>query len=89
MKPKILMVDDKPENLLALELEKSDKEKLLLQKRLQQARKMEAIGTLSAGNLDRKTDPEHTKSIGIRGYLMKPVAKKDLAVKIRELLDEC
>jgi CheY-like chemotaxis protein len=33
------------------------------------------------------TDHNHSQSIGIRGYLTKPVTKKGLTEKIRELLD--
>ncbi len=33
------------------------------------------------------TDHELSKSLGIQGYLMKPVSRKDLFLKIRELLD--
>jgi len=33
------------------------------------------------------TDPEQARSIGVKGFIMKPVSKKELANKVRELLD--
>ena len=37
---------------------------------------------------DFKVNEEKAKSMGIKGFLMKPVLKKDLALTIRKTLDE-
>jgi len=35
-----------------------------------------------------KNDEQYAKAMGVKGFLMKPVATGDLAVKVREVLDE-
>jgi len=45
------------------------------------------IPILLCTGFSEKIPEEKAKSIGIKGFLMKPIVRKDLSKKIREVLD--
>jgi len=45
------------------------------------------IPVIICTGFSRQVSEAKAKSLGIRGYVMKPIIKRDLAMKIREVLD--
>ena len=46
------------------------------------------IAIIICTGFSEKIDGEKAKAVGIRGYVMKPVVKSELAKKIRRVLDQ-